>query len=39
MELITRLEQLRDEIAGARAVPLSASCMVNRSNMLEIINA
>ena len=39
MELITRLEQLRDEIAGARAVPLSASCMVNRSNILEIINA
>lgn len=39
MELITRLEQLRDEVAGARAVPLSASCMVNRSAMLEIINA
>ena len=39
MELITRLEQLRDEIAGARAVPLSASCMVNRSGILEIIDA
>ncbi|MEI7655697.1 MAG: hypothetical protein EBS41_00845 [Actinobacteria bacterium] len=39
MELITRLEQLRDEIAGARAVPLSASCMVNRSSILEIIDA
>jgi len=39
MEAISRIEQLRDELNRARAVPLSASCVVNRKEMLDIIEA
>lgn len=39
MEAISRLEQLRDEVTRARAVPLSASCVVNRKEILEIVDA
>ena len=39
MEAISRLEQLRDELNRARAVPLSASCVVNRKELLEIVDA
>lgn len=39
MEILSRLEQLRDEVSGAKAVPLSASCLVNRNEMLDIIDA
>ena len=39
MEIVSRLEQLRDEVARAKAVPLSASCLINRGQALEIVDA
>jgi vacuolar-type H+-ATPase subunit H len=39
MEVLSHLEQLRDEVKRARAVPLSASCMVHRSEILDIIES
>ena len=33
-----RLEQLRELIASARAMPMSASCVVNRSEVLRVID-
>lgn len=39
MEIVSRLEQLRDEVARAKAVPLSASCLINRGQALEVIDA
>ena len=39
MEAISRIEQLRDELNRARAVPLSASCVVNRKELLDIVQA
>jgi vacuolar-type H+-ATPase subunit H len=39
MEIVSRLEQLREEVARAKAVPLSASCLVNRAELLDIIDA
>lgn len=35
----TRLEQLRELIASARAMPMSASCVVNRAEVLAAIDA
>jgi hypothetical protein len=34
-----RLEQLRELIASARAMPMSASCVVNRAEVLKVIDA
>ncbi len=34
-----RLDAIRDLISQARAVPMSASCMVNRAEVLELIDA
>lgn len=39
MEIVSRLEQLRDDVARAKAVPLSASCLVHRGHTLDIIEA
>ncbi|MBU6213446.1 MAG: hypothetical protein KGP01_03240 [Actinomycetales bacterium] len=39
MEIVSRLEQLRDEVARAKAVPLSASCLIHRGQALEVIDA
>jgi cell division septum initiation protein DivIVA len=33
-----RLQELRRQISGARAVPMSASCMVNREETLDLID-
>ncbi|QDP96309.1 hypothetical protein FOE78_10725 [Microlunatus elymi] len=33
-----RLEQLRELIASARAMPMSASCVVNRAEVLKVID-
>lgn len=33
-----RLEQLRELIASARAMPMSASCVVNRAEVLKAID-
>lgn len=37
MEIHDTLDQLVSDIEGARAVPMSASCMVNRSDVLALI--
>lgn len=38
MEIHDRLEDLADTIEGARSMPMSASCMVNRHEVLEAID-
>ena len=34
MDLQARLAQIRESVAGARAMPMSASCVINRDEML-----
>lgn len=38
-DVSTRIQDLIDLIEGARAVPLSASCVIHRGDVLEILDA
>ena len=39
MDIVTRLQQIQELVEQARSMPLSASAMVNREELLELIDA
>ena len=38
-DIATRIQELIDVIESARAVPLSASCVIHRGDVLEILDS